>query len=130
MADPSSTSPAVRHSRRSTGYVVLGFLASFMPMPYNVVAIVPLVAAVVESSLTLRAMNAERAPAPMRRWTGLSLVITVLLLATVAVPYLSWSTSRSYHECLTGANTEVAQSECTQSLAPPLDAPVGAHRIS
>ncbi len=119
MADRSVTSPAARHSRRSTGYVVLGFLATFMPMPFNIVAVVPLVAAAVESALTLRAMRADGAPAPMRRWTGVSIGVTVVLIAMVAMPYLFWGSTRDYNECMSGANTAAAQSACKQNFAAP-----------
>lgn len=117
MPELPRTSPAMRHSRRATGYVLLGFLATLMPMPYNVVAVVPLGAAAVESVLTLRAMREEEAPASMRQWTGVSLGVTLLLIGMVAVPYLFWGTTRDYQQCMSGANTVIAQSECKQNFA-------------
>jgi len=97
--------------------VLLGFLATFMPMPFNVVAIVPLIAAAVESVLTLRAMRAEEAPQATRQWTGVSLAVTLMLIAMVGVPYLFWGATSDYQQCMDGANTKIAQSSCKQSFA-------------
>ncbi|TWP35935.1 hypothetical protein [Leekyejoonella antrihumi] len=117
MPERPTAPPAVIHSRRSTGYVLLGFLATFMPMPFNIVAIVPLVAAVVESVLTLRAMREAKAPRATRQWTGVSLAVTVMLIAMVGVPYLFWGATSSYQKCMDGANTNIAQASCKNSFA-------------
>lgn len=108
---------SVVHSRRATWFVLLGFLAGFMPMPYNVVAIVALVAAGVETVRTTRAMRAENAPRKMRQWNGVSLVITIALIVLVGLPYAFWGATRGYQQCMSGANTQLAQASCKHDLA-------------
>lgn len=106
--------PAVMHSRRATGYLVLGLIASFLPQPYSLVAVVPLVAATVESVRTLRAMRGPQVPRGARSWTGVGLALTVALLTSVLLPYLPFGPGPDYRDCVAGANTQIAQQECAK----------------
>jgi DMSO reductase anchor subunit len=105
--------PAAVHSRRASGYLLLGLLASFMPEPYNLVAVVPLVAAVVEHVLVLRALRTAEVPRVTRTWTVFGMGITLLLLGSLLMPYATLS-SRDYRECMAGANTQLAEQDCAK----------------
>lgn len=103
--------PAAVHSRHATGYLFLGLIASFMPEPYSLVAAVPLVAAVVEHVLVLRALRGSDLPRAARTWAAFGLGITVMLLGTLLVPYASVA-DRDYRDCMSAANTQTAEQDC------------------
>lgn len=113
MAEPKRVlPPGAVHSRRAAFYLFIGFLASLMPMPYNLVSLVPLVAAAVESVLCLRALKAAKAPRGMRVWSGVGLGLTVLLLVVIGLPYLFFNSTKDYQDCLDGASTQSARQIC------------------
>lgn len=105
---------AVMHSRRATGYLVLGLIASLLPAPYSLVAVAPLLAATVESVRTLRAMRGPQVPRGARAWTGVGLVLTVALLTSVLLPHVPFGPGRDYRDCVAGANTQVAEQDCAK----------------
>ncbi|WP_052591273.1 hypothetical protein [Luteipulveratus mongoliensis] len=104
--------PGAVHSRRAAFYLFLGFMASLMPMPYNLVALVPLAFAVWESVRCLQALGTAGAPRAMRVWSGIGLALTVMLTVMVAIPYAFYGSTRDYQDCLAGANTHAAESAC------------------
>lgn len=108
--------PGAAHSRRAAFYLFIGFLASLMPMPFNLVAVLPLGFAVWSSIQTQRALGAAKAPTTTRFWSGIGLSLTVLLLLVVAIPYAFYSSSHGYQDCLKGANTQTAKQACEQQL--------------
>lgn len=114
MTSPTQQPPAATHSRRATGYLFLGLLASLMPMPFNLVALVPLGAAIYESVRLMRELHSDRAPRGLRVWAGVGLALTMALLISIVVPYLLYATTRDYNDCLAGANTQVAEQACEQ----------------
>lgn len=103
--------PAAVHSRRATSYLLLGLVASFLPEPYSVVAAAPLLAAVAEHLLVLRALRGSSLPKVTRGWAAFGLVISGMLLVTLLVPYASYLNT-DYRECISGANTQTAQQSC------------------
>lgn len=105
--------PAAVHSRRATGYLLLGLVASFLPEPYSLVAAAPLLAAVVEHVLVMRALRGSDLPKMARGWAAFGLLISGMLLATLLVPYASYLNS-DYRECVSGANTQTAEQRCEQ----------------
>ncbi|NNG40065.1 hypothetical protein HJ588_12410 [Flexivirga sp. ID2601S] len=117
MSDQPITPRSVVHARRGLGYLLLGFLTTLMPVPYNIVALVPLVASAVESVLTLRALAAARTPGPIKAWTSVGLALTVALIVMVAVPYVFWGTTQRYETCMSKANTKTTQAVCKQQLS-------------
>ncbi|MDF8263111.1 hypothetical protein [Luteipulveratus flavus] len=104
--------PGAVHSRRAAFYLLLGFLASLMPMPFNLVALVPLAVAVWASVQCLRALGASGASKGMRLWSGIGLALTVVLFVIVAIPYAFYESTFDYQECQAGANTQAAQTAC------------------
>lgn len=116
MPSSASSDPGPAASRRAAGYLALGFLASLMPMPYNLVAVLPLVAAVRASVVALRHRRLD-APRSERVWSGIGLGLTLVLLTTVALPYAFYGVARDYHDCMVGANTRTAQADCELRLS-------------
>ena len=104
--------PGALNSRRAALYLLLGFLASLMPMPFNIVALVPLAFSVWESVRCMKALGDAGAPRGMRVWSGVGLALTVMLLVVVAIPYAFYGSTRDYQDCLAGANTHVAEQAC------------------
>ncbi|NHN56607.1 hypothetical protein G9U51_12535 [Calidifontibacter sp. DB0510] len=109
---PEQAQDAFRQSRRATGYLLLAFLASFMPVPFNAVAFLPLTASLVASARCYGALREASAPRNARWWTISGMAITAMLGVSLALPYIFWGAAAPYRDCLEGANTKAAVTAC------------------
>lgn len=112
MTEPSKDDvQAASASRASNGYLLLGFACTFLPAPFNVTALIPLLLSVLGSVRASRALRRLHAPRPIQVSNNVGLGLTILLMATVALPLLMPSHS-AFDDCMAGANTHVAQQSC------------------
>lgn len=92
--------------------LLVGLAASWTPLPYNAVAVIPLVWAGVESVRAIRASS--RDPAPRRGIVSsvIGLVLAGVLTSMVLLPYAVYGTAKRFQDCTSGANTAIAAAEC------------------
>lgn len=116
----SSTPPppdavnAARTSRSSNGYLLLGFVLTFLPSPYRLIAILPLLLSVIGAARTSLALRRMHAPRPVQTSNLIGLAMTVTLMAILAVPaVLSIGSDRQ--ACLDEANTRTARQACVDA---------------
>ena len=118
-------SPGVAHARRSTMLMLVGLIASTSPLPYNAVAVVPLVWAGVEMVLSIQARSAARAAAqaPARGIVSsvVGLVLVCVLIMMVLLPYAVYDMAKSLQDCTLGANTAIAATDCNARFRDGLD---------
>jgi len=123
-------SPGVAHARQSAILMLVGLIASTSPLPYNAVAVVPLVWAGVETVLSIQARSAARSTpqAPAGSQTSgivssvVGLVLVCVLIMMVLLPYAIYDMSKSLQDCTLGANTAVAATDCNARFRDGLDA--------
>lgn len=102
---------AARSARSSNGYLLFGFVLTFLPFPFDLTALVPLVLSVWGSVRTSRALRRLQAPRGLQVSNGIALALTVGLILTLAVP-LMLPGNTDYNNCMSGANTQTAQQVC------------------
>src|SRR5829696_7175493 len=90
--------------------VLLGLLAMYLPLPKRFVAFLPLVLAVVLTVRLLRFLSARSGKEKI--WPVVSLVIAGMLLSTLGLQVVFYDSVRAYEECLSGAQTSIAQADC------------------
>lgn len=109
--------PGFVHSRRAAILMLLGFLATELPMPGNAIALVALVPAAVESVRAVRALSGAGAAHRLTVWSLIGLVLILVLICVVVLTLVANIAHPGYAECLRGANTDVAAAQC-QATAP------------
>ena len=118
-------SPWVAHARRSAMLMLVGLIASTSPLPYNAVAVVPLVWAGVETVLSIQARSAAQTPARAQTRGIVSsvvgLVLVCVLIMMVLLPYAVYDMAKSLQDCTLGANTAIAATECNADFHDGLD---------
>lgn len=92
--------------------VLLGLLATSLPLPKRFVAVVPLVLAVVLTFRLLRFLSARAGREKV--WPVVTLVIAGVLLSGLALQAVFYDTVSAYEECLAGAQTSIAAGSCEQ----------------
>jgi len=92
--------------------VLLGLVAMYLPLPKRFVAFLPLVLAVVLTVRLLRFLTSR--PGKEKVWPVVTLVISGMLLSTLALQVAFYDTVRAYEECLAGAQTSLAEGDCAQ----------------
>lgn len=90
--------------------LLLGLLALELPLPRRFVAALPLVLAVVLSVRLLHFLRGR--PGRERAWPVVTLVLTLALLAGLALQGVFYSTVRAYDECMAAAQTQIAAADC------------------
>lgn len=112
MSEPTNEQiEAARSARSSNGYLLLGFALTFLPAPYNVISLLPLLLSVWGTARTTLALRRLNAPRALQVSNGIALGLTVALIATIALP-LALRSNSAYNECIAGANTNVARQAC------------------
>lgn len=96
--------------------MLVGLIASWAPLPYTVVAVVPLVWAGVESVRAIRARASSTAPKRGVASSVVGLVLVGVLTSMVLLPYAVYDTAKSRQDCIEGANTAIAAAECNSHL--------------
>ena len=112
MSKQTTKQAATTDAQRSTGYLVLGFLLSWLPLPISGLAALPLLASLFYGVRYQRFMRAHKAPAATQRMGWVSVGLTVLLIAMVVAPLARYQDSLEYQRCLWGANTNQARESC------------------
>ena len=92
--------------------MLVGLVASGVPLPYTAAAAIPLVWAGLESVRAIRAMSAARAPTRGIVWSVVGLVLVCALTVVALVPYAVYGPAKSLQDCTSAANTAVAAAEC------------------
>jgi len=92
--------------------MLVGLVASSTPLPYTVVAVIPLVWSGVESVRAMRAMSRGRAPTRGIVWSALGLAMVCALTAMALLPYAVYGQAKRLQDCTSGANTAVAMAQC------------------
>ncbi len=115
-ANDKQLPPGATHSRRAAILMLAGFAATYLDAPGNLVSLVALVPAVVESVRAL--LEIRRAPSSggPTVWTALGLALSVMMIMVVALPYLFYPSTSDYRECMGGANTAAAEVRCEDLL--------------
>jgi hypothetical protein len=108
--------PGSLQARRVAVLMLVGLAALTMPFPWVGVALVPLGMAAVESVRGLLQMRAAQASAGSQAWTLAGLVLIVLMIASVAWPFVFFGASLDYQRCLERANTGAARAECRSPM--------------
>lgn len=112
MSEPTNTQPQLTDAQRSTGYLLLGFALSWLPMPASGLAAIPLLASLIYGIRYQRFLRSAGAPKPTQRMGIISLVITGFLIAMVVAPLAKYQESLDYQRCMWGANTNQAAESC------------------
>lgn len=108
--------PGAAHVRRASVLLVAGFLASALSLPWTALALLPLGWSAYESMRALLQMRAAHAPGRALALPVFGLVVTGMLAASVVLPYAFYDATKSYQDCIAGANTQVATAQCRTSL--------------
>lgn len=110
---PKEIADARERARRSLPVsllVLLGIVAMYLPLPKRFVAVLPLAVAIVLTIQLLRYLAGR--PSREKVWPAITLGIIGMLLTTLAVQGLFYSTVSAYEKCLAGAQTSVARADC------------------
>jgi hypothetical protein len=105
--------------------MLVGVIAAGSPLPYTVVAVVPLVWAGVESILSIRARSAAKASGRGIVASIIGLTLMCMLTLVVLVPYAFYGTFKSLQDCTLGANTAIAKADCSSRYNSSLDSMMG-----
>ena len=92
--------------------LLVGLAVSWTPLPYNAVAVIPLVWAGVESVRAIRSSAKGAAPRRGIVSSVFGLVLASVLTAMVLLPYTVYGTAKRFQDCTSGANTAIAAAEC------------------
>ena len=115
MSTETRTTPrGLVHSRRAAVLMLLGFLATEMPPPYQAVALVALLPALFESVRALRLFASEHAPRSATLWSAIGLVLVAALSAIVERSTVAYALGGDYRDCMRGANTQTAAGQCKE----------------
>src|SRR5665811_161092 len=101
---PRVLPPGMAHARRSALLMLVGLVASSIPLPYTAVAVLPLVWSGVESVRAMRAMSAGGAPTRGIVWSAIGLVMVCVLAVMVALPSVVSGPAMKLPDCTKGAN--------------------------
>ncbi len=92
--------------------VLLGIIAMYLPLPKRFVAVLPFAIAVV---MTVRLLQFLRGRAGRERvWPVITLVLTGLLLGSLALQAAFYPAVRDYEQCVAGAQTSHARAACEE----------------
>ncbi len=100
--------------------MLLGFLATEMPPPYQTVALVALLPAIFESVRALRVFTHEGAPRGTTVWSVIGLVLVSALSGIVVLSNAAYAINPDFRTCMQGANTQTAVAKCKQQGGGPL----------
>ena len=103
-------------AQRSTGYLLLGFVLSWLPLPVSGLAVLPLLASLFFGIRFQRYMRAHKAPQANQRMGLLGLVMTGVLVLMVGAPLVKYQASMDYQKCMWGANTQQAKASCESTF--------------
>ncbi len=92
--------------------VLLGLVAMYLPLPKRFVAFLPLVLAVVLTVRLLRFVSTRAGKEKI--WPVVTLVISGMLLSTLALQIPFYDAISAYEECVAGAQTSIAEGDCAQ----------------
>lgn len=92
--------------------VLLGLVATSLPLPKRFVAVLPLVLAVVLTFRLLRFLSTR--PGKEKIWPVVTLVITGVLLSGLGIQAAFYDTVSAYEQCIAGAQTSIAAGSCAQ----------------
>ncbi len=116
--------PGADASRRVAVLLLVGLVALVMPFPWVGVALLPLGWGIVESIRALRELQAARAgPGPIA-WAIAGLGLVTMLFLSVLWPFVFFSTTMEYQNCLEGAHTGPARAECRENLIGRIGSPL------
>ncbi|WP_347353218.1 hypothetical protein [Intrasporangium sp.] len=113
--DPRDIAFAREKARRTLPVsllVLLGIIAMYLPLPKRFVAALPFVVAIVMTVRLLRFLRGRTGREKV--WPAITLALTGLLLASLAVQAVFYPTVRRYEECLANAQTSTARAACEQ----------------
>lgn len=92
--------------------VLLGIVAMYLPLPKRFVAALPFVIAIV---LTVRLLQFLRGRTGRERlWPVVTLVLTGLLLSSLAMQAVFYPSVSAYEKCMSGALTSHGRAACEQ----------------
>lgn len=92
--------------------VLLGIIAMYLPLPKRFVAVLPFAIAII---LTVRLLQFLRGRAGREKmWPVITLVLTGLLLGSLALQAAFYPNVRAYEQCAAGAQTSHARAACEQ----------------
>ncbi len=111
--------PGADASRRVAVLMLVGLVALVMPFPWVGVALLPLGWGIVEAIRAIRALQAAQAGPGAQAWAIAGLGLVSMMFLSVAWPFLFFSSTMEYQQCLQGANTGAARAECRTSLVGP-----------
>lgn len=94
------------------GLLLLVLLGLSLPLPQRLIVAVPLVVAGVESIRGLLAVGRRGASSRERLWPLVTLGLVGIMLMSVMTQLVFYGPQKAYEDCLSGANTEVAQAAC------------------
>ncbi|MFK0647711.1 MULTISPECIES: hypothetical protein [Dermacoccus] len=116
MSEMPQLPPGLRNNVLSLRYLLLGFLLSWLPLPASGLAAIPLALSLFYGIRYLR--DVRRAGVAGAFGPNLvGLVLTALLLVMTAAPLVHYERTKSYQECLWGANTNQARESCESSYS-------------
>jgi len=90
--------------------VLLGLVAMYLPLPKRFVAVLPLVLAIVLTVRLLRFLSTRGGKEKI--WPVVTLVISGMLLSSLALQVAFYDSVHAYEECVAGAQTSIAEGEC------------------
>ena len=90
--------------------VLLGLVAMYLPLPKRFVAVLPLVLAIVLTVRLLRVLSARGGKEKI--WPVVTLVLSGMLLSSLALQVVFYDSVHAYEECVAGAQTSIAEGDC------------------
>jgi heme/copper-type cytochrome/quinol oxidase subunit 4 len=92
--------------------VLLGLVAMYLPLPKRFVAFLPLVLAVVLTVRLLRFLSMRTGKEKI--WPVITLVISGMLLSSLALQVAFYDSVSAYEKCVAGAQTSIAEGDCAK----------------
>jgi len=90
--------------------VLLGLVAMYLPLPKRFVAVLPLVLAIVLTVRLLRFLSTRGGKEKI--WPVVTLVISGMLLSSLALQVVFYDSVQAYEECVARAQTSIAEGDC------------------
>ena len=103
-----------RYSLTIASLFVLILVGAGLPLPRRAIVVVPIVVAIVVSVREMRQLSRSSAGAFTRFGPAVALGLSAVLLLGAVTQAVFYTPQKQYEDCMTGANTNTAQTVCSQ----------------
>ena len=103
-----------RYSLTIASLFVLILVGAGLPLPRRAIVVVPIVVAIIVSVREMRRLSRSSAGAFTRFGPAVALGLSAVLLLGAVTQAVFYAPQKQYEDCMTGANTNTAQTVCNQ----------------